>query len=214
MRPDIYFIRRVVQIPEALPSALIPSGTTRTREARTCESCIFDSYAGPYDFLVQGFDDFDQLDTSVSAFLPEGPPLIAPRSHCVDLASILSGVTAVRVGYNYWEQRPVAPGKWFELEPLLGALFVTAVAPRMRDEHGEPLSRCARCGRQIVSLSRFTERAAEYSLDYETWPRTDLFLVEGLMQSSGICLTSTGLEKLRRLGFANFDLVPLVWSEL
>jgi hypothetical protein len=204
----VYLVDGAEQRGEALDSYLIPTGSTKSADP-SCEVCRYDSPEEPYDFLVEGFDDFVNFNPTIRAFLPGTPPLISSRAEVSSLAENLSGVAPVRVGFSEWEQAPVEKDRWFDIEPRLGALFVVAVCPVLFDESGHPLEKCRECGRQRIKWYRVEERIHNFSINSADWPGTDLFLLEGGDQYRGLCVTESGLEKIHEAGFHNLRLIEL-----
>ena len=202
----VHLLTRVVHVAEALDSIVIPSGVV-TGDSDACPLCMSDDQSEPSSLLVKGFDDFLSLDPSVSAFLSEGPPLIATKSRIAGLTRVLTGTRAVAVGFNQWNERPMPEWAWFEREPKLGALFVTA---RCRSLAGPPgvVGQCAVCGRQQVKWYRLLAAPEEISIARMDVP-ADMFLIEGGTQDRGVCITSHGLSVLNGLGYNNLETIEL-----
>lgn len=203
----VYLITRVLQDPRALDSVLIPNGVVSHVKSR-CASCDAVSRKEPYERFVKGFDDFVGLNPAVNAFLAEGPPLISTRERISRLVDALTGVTAVRVGFNEWDERPLPEWAWFEREPKLSALFVTASCRSLKGP-ADAVLRCSACGRQKVKWYKVLEEPGRFSIAYEDCPDEDLFLIEGGTQDQGVCIRADGLKVLNSLGYKNLELVEL-----
>ena len=211
MNPRIYFLLDVAHDDSAMRSVLIPAGSKK-KTSLPCDECFVDSYAAPYDFLVQGFEDFESFNSRREAFLPVGPPLMTSYSKIVELCTLVSGAVPVRVGYASWDQVPLDEGEQFRVGPSLGALFITAVCTETFDERGRPLPRCKYCGRQVVPWYDAFDKMARYCLALSHWPGTDLFLIEGGNQRAGVFLTGEGVDKLASVGFTNMNLIEVGWK--
>ena len=119
----------------------------------------------------------------------------------------------VRVGYRRWEQRELEEVEWFSREPRMAALFVTSVMKDAKWTSGESLPRCPECGKIRIAWGEVSETARRLVLPFNRWPETDLFLLEGGMQSLGVFVTDEGIGKLKSGGWRmNLDLVPVEWK--
>ncbi len=195
----------------SVTSYLIPDGQI-PQHPRACSECPYDTYEPPSDLLFQGFDDLSEADPAEESFFPPGPPLVGNAPLVMALSRLLTGVTAVRVGFSQWNQQPAPCGEWFTRPPHLAALHVGAVCARAFGPDEKEFSRCQSCGRMRIPWYSIRHVIGQVTLDPQAWPGTDLFLIEGGLQEVGVFITDVGIKKMRERGFQNLELTPVQWN--
>ncbi len=206
---SVYLIRRVKQGP-SVPGAVVLYPKRAQPAKKQCSACLLDSASPPGPLTVEAFSDLQAIDSECRCFLPSGPPLMTWRASSYALASSLSGVVHVDVGFRTWDQTRVEEGELFVMGPLLGALYVNAVCPTAVDVRGRAIRNCGTCGRQQVDWAKILDRAQDLRLSAALWPATDVFLIDGGNQSLGVCITGSGLTKLGEYQ-DSLDLRKLDW---
>lgn len=208
-RESVFLVRSVLQGPW-VPGAVLLYARRTDKIPRSCTECFVDSAKPPCPLTVEGFSDIRDVDQETSHFIPCGPPLVSWRNAVSMLARTIDGVVEVDVGFRTWNQTQVDDHEMFQIEPKLGALFVTAVCPSARDVRSRAIRRCRECGRQHIDWSKLVDRLGDLRISAHDWPGTDFFVVEGGSQSRGVCATGAGLEKLG--GFRDsLELIELDW---
>jgi len=206
---SVFLVKSVLQGPW-VPGAVVLYARRIDRAPRSCTECFVDNTKPPCPLTIEGFSDICEIDRQTDCFFPVGPPLISWRDAVSSLASKLSGVTDVDVGFRTWNQTQVDEPDMFQIEPKLGALFVSAVCPFARDVKSRAIRRCRACGHQQIDWSKILDRLGDLRVSAHDWPGTDFFVVEGASQTRGICATGAALEKLG--GFRDsLELIELDW---
>lgn len=212
MRPRLFFVRGVL-IDDSYPTQtmLVPDWPSSS-QPEPCDQCLYFTERPPHDVFVEGFDELLSIKSETKHFLAPGPPLISTKETIKSLENSLTGGVGVKVGYRYWEQAPVNEKEWFSHVPLLGALYVTAICDSAYDQNMQELPRCKACGKLRPLWWVVRDEIQNYSISFDKWPKTDLFLLQGGTQDSGLFITEVGLEKLYSFGINNLDLVELKWA--
>ena len=209
-KPKIFRVSRALGHNSPINSWAINAGTVSERSVGCCESCLKRPHI-KYDLLIQGFDDFRDIDFSKKGFIGSSCPLISLPENIARAVEILTGVSSTKVGYAEWNQEMTLPKeKWFNTEPYLAALFVDAVLDEIVDYNKQPFEKCEECGRNRVS---FIINKTQFVFPvYESWKGQDMFILAPFSQFNGTIITETGVEKLKKLGMMDLVLEELEWA--
>lgn len=164
---------------------------------------------GLTDFLVPGHEELRMPDLHVKGFLAgdETPPFVGLEQDIRWLATLMSGVSVVRVGYETWDDDFVLESKRFALEPQLAALFVTGNCSRaVSSRTGCEFSACPVCGGYEIG------QVGDVCPVHATWDGSDLFNIPGSPRISQVIITEKGRQILDQEGFTNVKYAEIRWA--
>jgi hypothetical protein len=167
--------------------------------------------------LIQGYDDFLDVDLSKPVFLGyDITPLFATWKNSKILEKELSGCRAIPVGYDVWEQEAIPKKDFFARKPKLGAVFVVSKLNSLYNKKGALLEKCPICG--TMGTTKNHRRNEKYNiknirLDYDSWDGDDIFYIEFGVKSRMLIITEAGIDKLKKLGFDNLIYEEVFWYD-
>ncbi len=166
-----------------------------------------------YDLLIQGFDDFRDIDYCMKGFIGSCCPLISTLENIDRAVNTLTGVSAIKVGYSEWNQEGKIPkNKRFMTEPKLSALFVDAILKDIVGVNRKPIEICSECGHKKANMvTNSSDEQCTFPV-FESWNGEDMFTISTLGQFTGTIITETGVEKLKELGMMDLVLEEIEWA--
>ena len=210
-KPKTYRIVDIDKNAQPLNSAIIINHIAEVKSK--CCKCGSDSSTA-VKYLIQGYDDFTEVDLSKPAFLGfDVLPLFATLENAKKVTNALSGCKLAKVGYDDWNQYEIPKSEAFTREPILGAVEVTGSCNGLFCKSTQkPLkASCDKCYNMYAVDENEDIPLADVLLDYAKWDGSDIFQISYAYKIETI-ITEEGRKKLENLGFENIIYEEIRWG--